>query len=291
MKEPENAKPIRFSSASGPATPGGPAFLETIPRPPAIHDANTEAADPIPRILALACRLVDAACCVYFAGELDNPMVHLHLDSAGANCRCAGGPDAWEGRDGHPGLPFTAAASLNSGLKGILAAAAQGFGGGTGTYQIHPIDLSGRPQGALVLIYKDPRPVTDKEQAAADAIANMLAITASGSIPAGAETAPAAGGAPPPGERPAAESPLPPAEPGWLRRFRLTPAEIRVAELIVQEKRSKEIAAALGLSTRTVEVHRTNIRRKLGITHRTASLREGLMAAAPPAPLNRPVAQ
>lgn len=45
----------------------------------------------------------------------------------------------------------------------------------------------------------------------------------------------------------------------------LTPAELRVLKLIGEHKTSKEIAAQLFVSHRTVENHRTNICQKLGI--------------------------
>jgi DNA-binding NarL/FixJ family response regulator len=45
----------------------------------------------------------------------------------------------------------------------------------------------------------------------------------------------------------------------------LTPAERRILRLVAQSKTSKEIADELGLSTRTVENHRTNIGAKLDL--------------------------
>jgi len=45
----------------------------------------------------------------------------------------------------------------------------------------------------------------------------------------------------------------------------LTPAERRILRLVAQSKTSKEIADELGLSTRTVENHRTNIGTKLDL--------------------------
>jgi DNA-binding NarL/FixJ family response regulator len=45
----------------------------------------------------------------------------------------------------------------------------------------------------------------------------------------------------------------------------LTPSELRVLKLISEHKTSKEIAAQLFISHRTVENHRTNICQKLGI--------------------------
>lgn len=67
------------------------------------------------------------------------------------------------------------------------------------------------------------------------------------------------------------------ASPAMLRLFSgetdLTPAELQVANLIRQGKASKDIAELLNLSPRTVEFHRDNIRKKLGITDRRTSLR------------------
>lgn len=67
------------------------------------------------------------------------------------------------------------------------------------------------------------------------------------------------------------------ASPAMLRLFSgetdLTPAELQVANLVRQGKASKDIAELLRLSPRTVEFHRDNIRKKLGITDRRTSLR------------------
>jgi two-component system, LuxR family, response regulator FixJ len=49
------------------------------------------------------------------------------------------------------------------------------------------------------------------------------------------------------------------------RRFaRLSPREIEVLELVVNGAANKEVAAKLGLSPKTVEVHRANVMRKTG---------------------------
>jgi DNA-binding CsgD family transcriptional regulator len=54
--------------------------------------------------------------------------------------------------------------------------------------------------------------------------------------------------------------------------------EIRVADLIQQGSSSKEIAALLGLSLRTIESHRKNIRTRLGIANKNENLRAFLLS-------------
>jgi two-component system CheB/CheR fusion protein len=44
----------------------------------------------------------------------------------------------------------------------------------------------------------------------------------------------------------------------------LSPAELRVCLLLLENHRTKEIAARLSLSERTIENHRLSIRRKMG---------------------------
>ena len=57
-----------------------------------------------------------------------------------------------------------------------------------------------------------------------------------------------------------------------VRQFNLTPKEIKVAALIRQGKSTKEIAEVLGIASGSIDVHRRNIRRKLGLTNRKANL-------------------
>jgi len=57
----------------------------------------------------------------------------------------------------------------------------------------------------------------------------------------------------------------------------LTPKEIRVAYLIKEGKTTKEIGDMMAVSPRTIETHRKNIRRKLGIEKKKGNLRSRLL--------------
>jgi DNA-binding NarL/FixJ family response regulator len=57
-----------------------------------------------------------------------------------------------------------------------------------------------------------------------------------------------------------------------------TPREIEAANLVREGKTAKEIAGLLNLSVRSVEFHKDNIRRKLGLSNKKVNLRTHLMA-------------
>jgi PAS domain S-box-containing protein len=64
----------------------------------------------------------------------------------------------------------------------------------------------------------------------------------------------------------------------YFRHLNLTPAEMQIASLIRSGRTTKEMANVLNLSSRTVETHRKNIRRKLGLKDKKANLRSKLLS-------------
>lgn len=60
--------------------------------------------------------------------------------------------------------------------------------------------------------------------------------------------------------------------------YRLTPSELRIATYIGRGQKTQEIADMLGLSRRTIEAYRRNIRKKLGLDNKRVNLRTFLLS-------------
>ena len=63
-----------------------------------------------------------------------------------------------------------------------------------------------------------------------------------------------------------------------LKYFDLTPTQVQIAKQIRRGYTTKEIAAFMNVSPRTVETHRKNIRKKMGIEGKKANLRSHLLS-------------
>ncbi len=61
-----------------------------------------------------------------------------------------------------------------------------------------------------------------------------------------------------------------------IRQFNLTPKELKVAALVKNGRKTKDIAETLGLATGSIDIHRNNIRKKLGLNSRKANLQSHL---------------
>jgi len=72
------------------------------------------------------------------------------------------------------------------------------------------------------------------------------------------------------------QPPAPASAPNDALASRLTPTERRIVQLIAADKSSKEIGGELSIHYRTIENHRTNICRKLGLEGANALLRFAL---------------
>jgi PAS domain S-box-containing protein len=62
-----------------------------------------------------------------------------------------------------------------------------------------------------------------------------------------------------------------------IRQFNLSPKELKVAALVRNGRSTKEIAKILGLAAGSIDIHRNNIRRKLGLNGRRTSLQSHLV--------------
>jgi DNA-binding CsgD family transcriptional regulator len=63
-----------------------------------------------------------------------------------------------------------------------------------------------------------------------------------------------------------------------MKYLNLTPTEIRIANLIRHGSSSKKIAELQNVSPRTIDTHRKNIRRKIGLQGQSGNLRSHLLS-------------
>jgi DNA-binding CsgD family transcriptional regulator len=62
-----------------------------------------------------------------------------------------------------------------------------------------------------------------------------------------------------------------------LKYLKLTPTEIKIANMIKHGNTTKKIAGIMNISPRTVDTHRRNIRTKIGLESKRANLRSHLL--------------
>ena len=65
-----------------------------------------------------------------------------------------------------------------------------------------------------------------------------------------------------------------------MRQFNLTPKELKVAALVRNGRNTKEIAEILSVATGSIDMHRNNIRKKLGLNSRKTNLQSHLETLA-----------
>ncbi|UCD32020.1 MAG: helix-turn-helix transcriptional regulator [Desulfobacterales bacterium] len=63
-----------------------------------------------------------------------------------------------------------------------------------------------------------------------------------------------------------------------IKELNLTPMEIQIVNLIIQGAPSKKIGKIMNISPRTVDTHRKNIRKKIGLDQKRANLRSYLLS-------------
>lgn len=75
------------------------------------------------------------------------------------------------------------------------------------------------------------------------------------------------------------ESAGPPPESAATRLDRLSDRELQIFQLLGLGRSTREIGVALGVSPRTIEAHRENIKRKLGLTNGSSLLTQAVLWA------------
>ena len=63
-----------------------------------------------------------------------------------------------------------------------------------------------------------------------------------------------------------------------MHQFNFTPREVEVASLLNEGKTTKEIAKIIGIATSSINTHRNQIRKKLGISKKKVNLRSHLQS-------------